>query len=248
MREAFFFSPQQLFGIYYPASDVMSDRLIVICAPFFEEYQRTYRALAELSEALAQNGVHVLRFDYRGTGESFGELSDVKSCNEWCEDISSAIDEGVALSGATQVSLLGVRFGANLAASIIHEDLNNWIFWDPLSSGSGYCSVLDQNKAWLKNTLQESADYTGSAVNIADPEMFSMCESLEESIKIYGSEVKNGERTVQILSKGHNSGGLLGVGKTIQSHFEYAWPAFEDGLLRPRDIQESIINVVQEFD
>jgi alpha/beta superfamily hydrolase len=37
----------------------------------------THLVLRELSMAFAERGQHVLRFDYRGTGDSFGELGKV---------------------------------------------------------------------------------------------------------------------------------------------------------------------------
>jgi alpha/beta superfamily hydrolase len=53
------------------------------------EYMRTHLALGELSLALAEKGQHVLRFDYRGIGDSFGELCDV-TASDWLEDIALA--------------------------------------------------------------------------------------------------------------------------------------------------------------
>ena len=51
--------------------------LTVICPPLFSDYMLTHLVLRELAMALAERGQHVLRFDYRGTGDSFGELGKV---------------------------------------------------------------------------------------------------------------------------------------------------------------------------
>ena len=63
--------------------------LTVISPQLFNEYMCTHLALGELSLALAEKGQHVLRFDYRGTGDSFGDLCDV-TASDWLEDIALA--------------------------------------------------------------------------------------------------------------------------------------------------------------
>ena len=56
--------------------------------------------------ALAERGQHVLRFDYRGTGDSFGELAEV-SVHDWVEDIALAVrEEPVVCSGLDDAAVL----------------------------------------------------------------------------------------------------------------------------------------------
>jgi alpha/beta superfamily hydrolase len=114
--EPFFFGPcnQQLFAIYHPPIGGSSQVLTVICPPLFNEYMRTHPALRELAVALAGKGEHVLRFDYRGTGDSFGHLGEV-TVSDWLEDIALAVREGHEISGSSVVQVLGVRAGALLA-------------------------------------------------------------------------------------------------------------------------------------
>src|ERR1700755_3241688 len=50
------------------------DVALLICNPFGYEALCAHRALRVLAERAALAGAHVLRFDYRGTGDS-GELS-----------------------------------------------------------------------------------------------------------------------------------------------------------------------------
>lgn len=56
MFEANFFDTGRLFGMYRPAEDADSDRLLVICPPLFDEYRRCYRALAELAKGCSAAG------------------------------------------------------------------------------------------------------------------------------------------------------------------------------------------------
>ena len=156
MIEPFFFKKDQLFGCYHPAADLDSQRLLIICPPFFDDYRRSYRALSDLANACAEQGVHVLRFDFYGTGESQGML-DQASVDDWKEGIHAAIEEGMALSGANEVTLLGVRFGAVLAAQIMHENVKRYIFWDPIASGASYLEWLDKVNDHLRQQHRQDA-------------------------------------------------------------------------------------------
>ena len=95
MIEPFFFGPcnQQVFAIYHPPIGGSGQVLTVICPPLFNEYMRTHLALRELAISLAERGQHVLRLDYRGTGDSFGDLGEV-AISDWVEDIALAVREG----------------------------------------------------------------------------------------------------------------------------------------------------------
>ena len=145
MIEAFFFGPshQQVFASYHPPVGGGGQVLTVICPPLFNEYMRTQLALRELAISLAERGQHVLRFDYRGTGDSFGDLGEV-AISDWVEDIALAVREGRALSGSSVVRLLGVRAGALLAcrSAGASSDVQRLVLWDPVPDGAGYLQVL----------------------------------------------------------------------------------------------------------
>jgi pimeloyl-ACP methyl ester carboxylesterase len=143
--EPFFFGPcnQQVFAIYHPPIGGSGQVLTVICPPLFNEYMRTHPALRELAVALAEKGQHVLRFDYRGTGDSFGELGEV-AISDWVEDIALAVREGREISGSSVVRLLGVRAGALLACGSVGalDDIHRLVLWDPVPDGAGYLQAL----------------------------------------------------------------------------------------------------------
>src|SRR2546428_14020117 len=138
--EAFFFGPsnKQVFATYHPASGGGGQVLTVICPPLFSDYMRTHLVLRELARDLAERGQHVLRFDYRGTGDSFGELGEV-TVSDWVEDIALAVREGREISGSSMVRLLGVRAGALLAwaAARASSEVQRVVLWDPGPDGGG---------------------------------------------------------------------------------------------------------------
>jgi pimeloyl-ACP methyl ester carboxylesterase len=145
MIEAFFFGPsnQQIFASYHPPVGGSGQVLTVICPPLFMEYTRTQPALRELAISLAERGQHVLRLDYRGTGDSFGDLGEV-AISDWVEDIALAVREGRDLSGSSMVRLLGVRAGALLACRSVgaSSDVQRLVLWDPILDGAGYLQAL----------------------------------------------------------------------------------------------------------
>lgn len=145
MHEAFFFGPadRQIFAIYHPP--VIADKrvLTVICPPLFAEFNRTHSILRKLAVSLAEHGQHVLRIDYSGTGDSFGNLEEL-TLSDWVDDIALAVQEGRDLSGCTTVRILGVRASALLAckAATTMSDVERLVLWDPVSDGRQYLKEL----------------------------------------------------------------------------------------------------------
>jgi len=84
---------RRLFGVYAPGSaGTLTARAAVICYPWGPEYLRAHRSMKHLSTRLARSGLHVLRFDYFGTGDSAGEMTE-GDLRGWEDDVETAIDE-----------------------------------------------------------------------------------------------------------------------------------------------------------
>jgi uncharacterized protein len=137
----FFFGlgKRRLFGAYDPAHGV-SRGSVVICYPWGAEYLHAHRSLRQLAARLSQNGFETLRFDYFGTGDSMGDMTDADIAG-WQQDIETAIEEITELAGGKRVALVGLRLGANLAASVAvrrRDMVNPLILWDPIVSGKTY--------------------------------------------------------------------------------------------------------------
>ena len=124
--------------------------LTIICPPLFSEYQRTHSALRDLAVALAHAGQHVLRFDYRGSGDSAGELEQT-AVSDWIEDIALVEREGREISNSRVVHLVGVRAGALLACKSAGATaaVKRVVLWDPVIDGTGYVQSLRHAQAAL---------------------------------------------------------------------------------------------------
>jgi alpha/beta superfamily hydrolase len=112
---------------------------IILCAPFADEVQRSYRPLYNFANLLAANGYLALRFDYRGCGESQMEHSET-SINTRLEDIKNAIDFVQHKYDLSHIGLLGLRLGGALAYLAASENpkVKALVLWEPVLNGSKY--------------------------------------------------------------------------------------------------------------
>ncbi len=237
MLEAAFFSKGRLFGCYHPAHDIASDRLLVICSPLFDEYRRCYKALGDLARGCAAAGTHVFRFDYFGTGESWGLLEEA-TVQTWLEDVRDAIEEGIALSGASQVYLCGVRFGATLAAQVRHPAIAEYVFWDVATSGAEYVNFLAQSDAHLTRTHLETARNANIVPETASFEMFHLTPDLRGGIgdlRVDLTALRKSTRVHQIVSQEAQA-----VDGAEYSGYPYTWPPLHTGHLAPKAVLEAI--------
>jgi len=138
-----------LFGVYSPAIGESRRRGVVICNPWGVEAMRAHRSLRILADTLARNGFDVLRFDYYGTGDSWGEGREV-TIRGFIEDVLEGARELEALAGVEKVDFVGLRLGAYVAsaASSARGGGGNIVLWDPVTRGSDFLDELlaDRNQ------------------------------------------------------------------------------------------------------
>ncbi len=122
-------------------------RALVVCNSWGPEYINSHRTVRQAAIQLAAAGLHVLRFDYFGTGDSAGDLTEA-SVAMWEDDVRTALHEVKAISGAARVGLVGLRFGAVLANRVAGTDsaqVDQLLLWDPIVNGSAYLGELFYN-------------------------------------------------------------------------------------------------------
>jgi pimeloyl-ACP methyl ester carboxylesterase len=137
-------SDRQLFGIYEAARCAPVKGATVLCHPWGPEYIHAHRSLRKLSNMLAATGFHTLRFDYFGTGDSAGDMTEAGLAG-WEADIRTAMSELLDITGAKQVSLVGLRLGAALAANVAvaaGAKVSSLVLWDPVLSGEEHVREL----------------------------------------------------------------------------------------------------------
>ncbi len=141
-------SKRRIFGIHEPAVETAvptgRKRAVVLCPPWGAEYIYAHRSMRQLAINLSLAGYHTLRFDYFGTGDSGGEMPEADLAG-WEADVESAIEAVQEISGASQVMLIGLRLGANIAAAVAArrvQAIDALVMWDPIDSGEEYLREL----------------------------------------------------------------------------------------------------------
>jgi alpha-beta hydrolase superfamily lysophospholipase len=128
-----------LFGWFHHPNDGRARAGVVICAPVAHEYLQVHYALRLLAERLEALGMCVLRFDYDGTGDSAGDGNEPHRVDAWL-DSTAAAAALVRSTGVDQVSFVGMRLGALLAAHTAKElgNVDQLVLWDPCVSGRSF--------------------------------------------------------------------------------------------------------------
>jgi len=143
----FFFGEQgrRTFGVLHqPAAGcVWKNASWVLCAALGQERGNAQRFMVEWARALSRQGYWVLRFDYRGYGDSDGAEEEY-SIEDHVADIDAALAEVERRTGVPCWGLCGLRLGATMAAVAAaqrHRHLH-LILWEPLVSGQAYLDAL----------------------------------------------------------------------------------------------------------
>jgi dienelactone hydrolase len=134
------FGPEDrpLFGwVHVPAEP--NGQGVVLCPSIGLEGEASQMAYRSLARVLADSGCAVLRFDYHGTGDSTGFLTDPDRVVEWMADIAGSLGY-LRTAGATRLHLVGARLGAALAARAASEDgcVESLTMWYPWTKGSQF--------------------------------------------------------------------------------------------------------------
>ena len=115
-------------------------RALVICHPMGEEKLWAHRVLVSLSRDLADAGYLVVRFDFRGEGDSDRQFEEA-DLDTRIQDTRRMIDAATAQSpGIGGVDLLGLRLGATVAtaAAVQSKSVSRLVLWDPVVDGAAY--------------------------------------------------------------------------------------------------------------
>ena len=133
----FYNKGQQLNGILH--SPVNCDTLCPAVA-FFHGFTGTkvepHRIFVKTARELANAGFYALRFDFRGSGDSAGDFSEMTIGGEISDAIKS-IDILSAMQGVDpeRIGILGLSMGGCVAACVSGQDtrVKSTVMWAPLS-------------------------------------------------------------------------------------------------------------------
>lgn len=142
---------RRLFGVIYaPEAEPLGS--VLICPPLFHEHFLSYRLLSSIAARLAELRLLCLRFDYFGSGDSYGADADFTLAGA-ATDTRIALEALRAEAGDVPVVVIGARAGAWPAlAAIGTAAVDRICLWQPLADGA----------AWLRALLARDAEERAS--------------------------------------------------------------------------------------
>jgi exosortase A-associated hydrolase 2 len=113
----------------------------IICSPILEEKNVAHGAFVTLARALAPLGVHAVRVDYEGHGDSDGDTANL-GLDDWTDDVCDVAD-ALRLDASTPVTLMGCRAGALIAArAAARIRAARLVAWCPVIRGEDHLQDL----------------------------------------------------------------------------------------------------------
>jgi alpha/beta superfamily hydrolase len=162
----------RLFAVHHRPDAGEPRRGVVLCQALAEEKLWSHRVYVSLARELAAQGCAVLRFDYRGEGDSDLEFEEATLETRVADALRAA---AVLLEREPRLErcvFIGHRLGCAVAAGAaarapgLAEAL---IAWDPIENGSTYLMQ------WLRSTLASQLVATGKA-----PTRSALLKALQE--------------------------------------------------------------------
>ena len=160
-----------------------ADLTVVVVPAFAEEMNRSRRCCVLLAERLATAGCRTILFDFSGTGDSHGDFAAAR-LQDWRADLLEVAAHSRA-TGAQRLVLLGVRFGALLAAeTAVAADAEALVLWQPAPEGAVVVSQFRRLAAAAKLVGKKSDTAATEAETASLPEIagYSFSQSLADDL------------------------------------------------------------------
>jgi hypothetical protein len=132
----YFGQDSSLYGCYNLSADYEQAPAMLICQPTGHEYERCHRAMRQLAVQSAKNGMSAMRFDYYAAGDSAGDCEEL-SLSRMRLDIQQAIKHCCDKTGVEQLTVVGLRLGATLAAQLAGtcSEIDSLVLYAPVFDG-----------------------------------------------------------------------------------------------------------------
>ncbi|RSL17405.1 serine aminopeptidase S33 family [Edaphobacter aggregans] len=119
----------ELYAVLHQVPDPVARVLLV--GPFASGRHFSYHPWVRWARYLAARRIEVLRYDYRGIGESTGVFEEM-SFENWSEDVQLLADWVIRRSPSVPLVLHGLELGAILAARCFHKGTGDaLLLWSP---------------------------------------------------------------------------------------------------------------------
>lgn len=141
---------QQLYYVLHPTTQPLRAR-ILLAGPFASERPHRYIPWVRWARHLANNGYEVMRFDYRGVGESTGQFEEY-GLKPWSDDLRYCAEWLQQRSPTTPLILHGLGMGALLSEKLFAQEIGHILLnWLPPKSARDM--LYEQLKVKLSNNF-----------------------------------------------------------------------------------------------
>jgi alpha/beta superfamily hydrolase len=172
LREQAGYLPQSGEDLYYvqhfPAGSPLG--LVLLAGPFATDRSHVYVSWVRWARFLARSGFSVLRFDYRGQGESTGPFEEF-GFSEWLEDLAACASWLKHDQENCRLALCGLRLGGLLASCAFAQGIGDaLLMWSPPASGRAMLTETLRRRVAADLTAPESSPRKTRDQYIADME------------------------------------------------------------------------------
>lgn len=148
---------EKIFGVLHRPLSQKKVPAVLVCPGFAGNKCGKFRLLVRLAQELTQLGIAVLRFDYRGAGDSEGsfqditvegKVSDVQSCLHFLKNDPQIDPERIGLLGRSlggAISILAARRYPPIKSLVLWAPVYNSTPWQQLWN-SFQANKLDENQ------------------------------------------------------------------------------------------------------
>lgn len=156
---------EKIFGILHRPLQSSQVPAVVICPGFAGNKCGKFRMFVTLGKELAKQGIAVLRFDYRGSGDSEGEFSNITLEGKTSDTVKCLefLANDPQIDG-TRLGLLGRSLGGAIAvlAARRYHAIKSLVLWAPVFKSDPWRELwesyqsnrqLDQNKQEILRNL-----------------------------------------------------------------------------------------------
>lgn len=156
---------QKIFGVFHRPVGIEKPPVILVCHGLAGDKTGKYRIYVKLAEMLSDVGIATLRIDFRGSGDSEGNFSDMTLEGE-ISDTLTALDflQKHPQIDPKRIGIFGRSVGGSVAliAASRHQQIKSIATWAPLSDGDQW---LDQWKKLQAPGVKEEFRQASMRVN-----------------------------------------------------------------------------------
>ena len=177
-----------LYGVWHRETATPPRNPIVLVPALFDERRTAGAAWVSLARELARNGFPVLRFEFRGEGESLGNGAQ-RLWPDLLNDLYAAIQRTATLASSKQVDVIGLRLGATLAWQAAQEPRHlEGITWNRLIAIAPITKGQTQERLWrlrtkIRSEIGGTAAQTSSDKDVLDLDGLPIHMKFMEAIK-----------------------------------------------------------------